>query len=416
MKFSSDSKILMEQFLDNFKQYNSKLSPSQQKNIDEIKKELYFDIHKSFNDVSTIKLEKNIVTIKTKHNITNVANIDSRFIPKYINRYILEHACYEIQYKIPLGSRIINIYFVLLNNTDINNIDKYDTYVTYMLTWLKMLNLYSIKECSNILNIHIIPTPFNKRLPGNSFQILGPEHCNSAYTNVCNPVGNITIFRKEEWFKVFIHETFHSYGLDFSQINISHLKRKINAIFKIESSFEIYEAYSEFWATIINCLFCSYYLIDNKSNVEEFLVYSDFCITYERIFSLYQCIKILDFMGLSYDNLYGNDTISNSIRKYLYKEKTNVFSYYILKLIFLYNYNFFLQWCKKNNVNLVRFFSTSTNIDSLMRFISINYKNTPFLLDLNKMKEQYKIERHNNSNFKVNMLNKTTRMTICEMF
>ena len=39
---------------------------------------------------------------------------------------------------------------------------------------------------------------------------------------------------KEEWFKVFIHETFHSLCLDFSMITISNLNKKIKNIFPID--------------------------------------------------------------------------------------------------------------------------------------------------------------------------------------
>ena len=85
-----------------------------------------------------------------------------------------------------------------------------------------------------------------------------------------------------------------------------------------------------------NGLISAYFLTDKKEE-EEFYLYSEFCIRFEQIFSLFQMIKILDFMGLTYRNLYDNDNISNSIRRYLFKEKTNVFAYYIIKNVLLYN-------------------------------------------------------------------------------
>ena len=38
-------------------------------------------------------------------------------------------------------------------------------------------------------------------------------------------------------------------------------------------------------------------------------------------------------MGIYYSALYKNDNVSINSRKYLYKENTNIFAYYILKTI-----------------------------------------------------------------------------------
>ena len=54
---------------------------------------------------------------------------------------------------------------------------------------------------------------------------------------------------------------------------------------------------------------------------------------------------------------------------FLYKEKTNVFPYYILKMILLYNTNDFILWCKKNNTyNILNFDKTPKTFNSLFLF------------------------------------------------
>ena len=78
-----------------------------------------------------------------------------------------------------------------------------------------MLHQYASSECVSKINIVIYLTPFKKVLPDNSIAILDVENANSAVTLACHNPGEIIIYRKEEWFKVFIHETFHSFGLDF---------------------------------------------------------------------------------------------------------------------------------------------------------------------------------------------------------
>ena len=49
-----------------------------------------------------------------------------------------------------------------------------------------------------------------------------------------NNISEIIIFRNEEWFKVFVHETFHLFGVDFS--NMSNLK-KSKDIFTFSANF-----------------------------------------------------------------------------------------------------------------------------------------------------------------------------------
>ena len=58
--------------------------------------------------------------------------------------------------------------------------------------------------------------------------VLEPININGGVSNVCvkNSLSEIVIFRREEWFKVLIHETFHNYGLDFSDLIINSLRFK----------------------------------------------------------------------------------------------------------------------------------------------------------------------------------------------
>ena len=73
-------------------------------------------------------------------------------------------------------------------------------------------------------------TPIKKVLPSSPFVILSPTHANTAVTTTCTADGEICLFRKEEIFKVFIHETFHSLGLDFSSMSNTALNSKMKGI------------------------------------------------------------------------------------------------------------------------------------------------------------------------------------------
>ena len=103
----------------------------------------------------------------------------------------------------------------------------------------------------------------------------------------------------------------HSLCLDFSGINYSTLKTRIKNIYDIKSDFQISESYCEYWATILNCAFISYEFLYDKHDTENFLLYFDFCIQMEKIFSIFQCVKVLSYMGLLYENLFKEDSIKN---------------------------------------------------------------------------------------------------------
>ena len=112
-------------------------------------------------------------------------------------------------------------------------------------------------------------------------------------------------------------------------------------------------------------------------------------------------------MNLKYDHLWLKDKISESYRNILYKENTNVFSYYILKLVLLNNSDDFFIWCYKNNTNILHFDSSEILFNKFYLFILKNYK-SKFLLDNLKKMETKMLTLKNKR------LLKTMKMTICD--
>ena len=77
------------------------------------------------------------------------------------------------------------------------------------------------------------------------------------------------------------------------------MSKNINPIlqlFPVNSKVNMYEAYTEFWARIMNALFCSFINMKNKNDIDEFYTNTEFFINFERIFAFFQMIKILDFI------------------------------------------------------------------------------------------------------------------------
>ena len=46
-------------------------------------------------------------------------------------------------------------------------------------------------------------------------------------------------------------------------------------------------------------------------------LYSEFCIQFERIFSLFQLVKVLDYMGLRYKDLVSDGKMAKSLKQYI---------------------------------------------------------------------------------------------------
>ena len=102
-------------------------------------------------------------------------------------------------------------------------------------------------------------------------------------------------------------------------------------------------------------------------------------IQHESVFSIFQCVKILNFMGLDYNIISNCNDDNYSIVKKLYKEQTNVFAYYVIVSILLGNFNNFILWCIDNNTNLFNFKKDDASVDSFVMFIYNNYKNSELL-------------------------------------
>lgn len=376
MNFSPQSAALMKPFIDSFGkcEEHTPLPKRDNKLFETILISLHQDIYEANEIIFKAGCFKHEVVSKADIKQPNVTN--RRFFPAHIQSYIKENQQSQLIFSCRnVGEREINIHISLFSQNEMENsiIEKYRQQVKLMYIWLSICAKYSSNTCANVLNIYIYPTPFTKVLPGNPSGILGPEHVNTAFTAACAPNGQLIIYREEEWFKVFIHETFHAYGLDFARSEFSMLKKTLFNLFPIKSDFDVYEAYTETWARIINCAFCGFNALANKKDTKSFLMNVNFCLELERMFALYQCSKILGFMGLKYQDLHTHTAHTTYLRNNLYRENTHVFAYYILTAIFLNDYKGFLLWCQKHNKVLLKFDASTENFQALGDYISRIY-------------------------------------------
>ena len=304
----------------------------------------------------------------------------SRFFPSHISKYVEDNGRWQLTYSCTISERPVRLFFMLFSEDEMAHLDVYDKYARFMYAWIYICTQYSSKTCAQSLDVYLYLTPFKKVIPNSRLETLGPEHVNTAFTWRCQPKGEMVLFREEEWMKVFIHETFHSYGLDPTRMTANKMSGTLNKIFPIDSTMDISEAYTETWSRIMNAAFASYSAMQKAGEgKKQFLTYMKFSLEIERIFAAVQIRKILSFMGIPYESLWGDSEADAYMRKNMYREETNVFAYYILCGILMSDYSGFLEWCRANNLAFLKYNDTDRSATNLTKFIIKNTSNREFL-------------------------------------
>ena len=299
--------------------------------------------------------------------------------------------------------RLVKIHFVY---SKLSNRFIYDAlYKIYL--WLSIVFSYASLNCGRELDLFIYFTEDEKKLPqGGGSPAIDRQNANSAFTTSCRPKIDIHIFRKEEWFKVFLHESFHCFGFDFSEMDgiARELENQmIKPWFGLKSALDlrVYETYTETWANIINVLFTSYFwCVQNTNSMVSpkwGSVFRQFekSLKQEQLFSIFQCCKVLSYNGLSY-----RDVCNGSMGDYT--ENSHVFAYYVLKSVLLCHIDEFVEWCghyhrgdggfltfRKTEEHVQRFYQWLMDLCCLKEYVVSVLKMEEWML-ANMNKKQYK--------------------------
>ena len=316
---------------------------------------------------------------------------DISFFPDEIQRYIDDNAEHVLEFNCKIKSRNITIRCILCEKLNTDIILTLSNYIHKIYIWIYMLDSLSSTKCSKNLELYLYLTPFKKELPDNQLTILDTKHVNTAFTSGCRENTQIVLYRSEEWFKVFIHETFHNFGLDFSDMNLSSVNKRIKDIFNMNIEYNLYESYCETWARIINTMFFSYFSMPPKErdNQRMFINLFNQNIEVESRHSLYQFTKILSFLELKYNMIIEKNTNNITICNHLYKENTSVFSYYVICGLLMNNYKDFMSWCYKNNNILVQFKKTPLNLERYLDFIQKSSKNNNIKKNIHNIERSF---------------------------
>ena len=396
---------------------------------------------------STIKFIKNIYgsIIKCNLECINKANIiklpfTETTFPKSNNFQGIPHEIRdEIQnieqttkiYDFKVKNRNIRVFFIFPVQGSQLNEKEMMKYIERMFIWLSIAYKYSPVNCAKNLHIYLYLTDLKKMLPTIDASPIDWEHANTAFTYSCREehisshkennenkdISEINIFRKEEWFKVFIHETIHCMGLDFSHMDTGFSNSKIHSLFNINVDVKLFETYTECLAEIMNSIFFVYYSVINNKNVENMdFIYEKIeeNIKNEILFSLFQCVKILDHYGLSYKNMYENTNENNELCK-KYSEKSPIFAYYVLKPILLFHINDFVDWINKNNKGSLSFTKTVENINNYCMFFENFHKTPEYTGIIRVVENEFRKIQKSKTKDDLRTEMETLRMTVFEM-
>ena len=328
------------------------------------------------------------------------------FFPELIREHIYNYSSTKYIYNFNIYDRIIVVEFIFFNT--IPNKKEINSHLKKIYMWLHILSLYANSECTKTLKINIYFSNFKKKLPTNLLTnkdvILDTINVNTAWTYRCKEHNSITIYRKEEWFKVLCHETIHTFGLDFSSDTDNNIRLMCERIFNVQSDFLLSESYCEFWATIWSTIFNAYCISNSPKDFYEFSqIYYDLLFN-EKQFAIFQTIKILNFMNLNYFDLF-----NFKLSRKQFIENTNVFCYYIIKSILLFNDKKTLDFFLDINNNILNFENTNKNVIKFVKFIDKNKLDMTFIEILNEIqKRKYSLHKdYGNSD-----LLRTLKMTL----
>jgi hypothetical protein len=381
IKFSNESKKIIEELFHKINEADT--------NFDSVKiyEKLRMTIHKG-NDYEL--LDSNIKS--------HIENMD------FVGR----------EYVFKLNTRTITTYLFYEKDTDYR--DDFFAHAIYKIyLCLYVMDHFSEARCSNTLSLCFYLTDLEKTIPKSS-AFIDRIHVNTGFTFPCKTKNEINIFRKEEWFKVFIHECFHNFGLDFSHHESSHIDKKIIGIFPVKADVRLYETYCEMWAEIMNLMFIVFQNTNENHDVENLVKKLEKMLNFERVFSVFQCSKILKHFGISYPQLYERSDESYRIRNLRYKENTSVLSYYIIKSLLMYKINHFLEWCILHNGVSIRFghqiTDMSKNMEDYFELVQEHYQDDNYIKCLQQLElwfsKQEKTKRIVDTEFK------TLRMSLFE--
>jgi hypothetical protein len=326
MKYSKDT-IKLLKLLEKYKFINIKLKDiSNNKFLIKLYNDIKKYIKKDINYDLIKILEEPDSTIFNKSDYI----IGNNFLSEDIAKYILD----KNKYTYVFYYKNIEIIYSTKNKLKVKTIPNIIDHMFIIINLMK--NIFKNNYKQKIIYFETS----NKKVFPNKNEIINRNNVNSGvtYLEYHDSCGDIVLYRTEEVLKVLIHELIHSHLIDFKLIS-SKNSILINDLFCSNYKILLNESFTETFATIINLFYIN--IKQNKTELNKILLN-------EINYSNYISSKIFNFYNIkSINEIIKNNGECNTH----FMQKTNVFSYYILKNIFLSSLDDFCRLFKKYSKN-----------------------------------------------------------------
>ena len=445
LNLSKESTFLIDYYDELIKKSNGNLLFSQHNK----KTSLYIDFQKqifkllnSIYDLLDIDLQniskfRRVFGNNTREYKTLIENVYRRHFNnnKYINvkvkEYIKNKQGSLVIYQLPFKDKTISINLIKYSKISPKLLENFDNLIRNMMAQIYLIStLTKNNTCSeDSLNIYLFLTPFKRELEKSQEKVLGAYNINGGFCNGCVSNGEIVVYRQEEIFKVFSHELVHNFGLDtyiwdfMFQVKVENSKQN-KMYYKFLNNFNlprenelgIQECLVEFWGEFFNNAIYSFVYSKNcnlSTYNQEFKFYKQIFETimkFEIIHSFLQTTKIIYHNRITYVGLFSKNQSS------IYREKTHIFSYYMLKLFLLFDYKEFINsQISVTGENALLFNKSLQNMQKFFNYMISVSKYESVILNFKFMREFYmsiRVVKDKNINFLLNNL----RMSVLEYY
>ena len=157
MHFSESSTKCMKHLLNEFsKSVDAEINKKSHRVQEKLDKQLvtfFNSMTESYDAVKKIKRSPKTFTsklskIKIPEQIPQSDLLSSKFISHSVTKYITDHATIDLAYKFIINKKEYTVHFILLDEKEMLNPEKYELYVEKIMVWLHMSQSYVTGKCA----------------------------------------------------------------------------------------------------------------------------------------------------------------------------------------------------------------------------------------------------------------------------
>lgn len=232
-------------------------------------------------------------------------------------------------------------------------------YVKYILNLM-----HAIRPIPTDAALYIIDLPHKKRMPRGYLKALNQYNVNSGRTAKYPHFAEVHVYRREEMFKVLVHELIHFFEVDHKMFSHAQ-EHNLATYFGVENvSMRINECFTDTMACLLNVIIYSMFqgALLKDGSLDKFATLLKQNLKGEAIHIMQQAAKVLRHGGYVFNK-------RGITQKLAHTEHTHVISYYVLKACMFLHMDQFLEFLGANKLRLA-------NPDGFVALLEKNIFNT----------------------------------------